>query len=127
MPKKLRKIRPVEFKSLTDQNGRKLEVFTHGGRETPAPRSMPSNIVVLGRHFSVRYHTRIYFTRRAKDRLNGVVLFDNRTIFIDPDNSIHAMRQTLFHEILHIYIKNAKIEGLSHDQEEKLCDMIGWE
>lgn len=128
MPKrKPRKIRLEEFRQLLDhQTQRKLEIFTHGGREVPTPASMPDKIILLGRHFAVRYHTKIYFERKASQRLNGCVMFESRVIFIDPENTLHAMRQTLFHEALHVYMKNAKIENLTHEQEEKLCDMIGW-
>ncbi len=126
MPKP-RKIRAEEFKQLVDlQTQRKIGIFTHAGRETPTPAGMPTKIVILGRHFSVRYHTRIFFNRKASEQLNGCVLFENRVIFIDPENPLHSMRQTLFHEALHVYVKNAGIEGLTSAQEEQLCDMIGW-
>lgn len=125
MPKK--KIPRSRFLKILDHpTGRALQIYTLRGTEVSCPLGMPDHVIVLGRRFEIRYHTKIFFNPKKKDQLNGCVIFDHRVIFIDPQNSIHAMRQTLLHEVLHIYFKNAKVKNLTCDMEEILCDALGW-
>ncbi len=106
-----------------------IGIYTYGGREYPTPNGMPASVVVLGQHFEVRYHTSIFAAQKKKERLRGVVLFNFRLIVIDPRQSIHDLRETLYHEIAHVYLKawqsrSVPLSNLTPSQVEEVCDMF---
>jgi hypothetical protein len=122
----------VRYKALLDPNtGEPIQVFTNGGEKKPAPPGMPSTVVVYGMHYTVSYHSCIYNTKKKKSqRLRGVVIYPNRLIVLDPSQSIHDLRETLYHEVGHIYLKtwqtkSQRLANLSEPQIEDTCDLFG--
>jgi len=108
-------------------NDQPLEVMTRGGKPRKAPKGMPARVKILGQHFQVFYHSQIYTMTRV--RLRGIVIFAQRLIIIDPTQSLHMMRETLFHEMAHVYLykwqsKSTCLNKLSHQQVEELCDLF---
>jgi hypothetical protein len=110
-------------------NNNPIEVWTYGGREYPTPNGMPSKVTIMGQPFEVRYHSHIYAERKTSQRLRGIVLYSFRLIVLDPKQSIHMMRETLYHEMGHIYLKvwqtkATQLDKLSPMQVEEICDMF---
>lgn len=86
---------------------------------------MPESLRLLGKHFAVRYHTHIYMQRKRTERLLGCVLLHHQVILIEPDGrSVHEMRQTLYHEVCHVYLAHSGAK-LEHAAEEIVCDVLG--
>lgn len=113
-------------------NNTEIDVFALNSesKEYETPNGLPSSVKVLGQTFTVRYRTHIYFKPNKKSRLRGVVLYYDRIIVIDPDQSIHNMRQTLYHEMAHVYLriwqeKNTALRKLTAEQVEEVCDLFG--
>lgn len=107
-----------------------LDIFTHGGQVFSTPLSMPSQVRIYGQRYKVFYHSKIYNAPKKSERLRGVVLYGARIIFLDPDQSIHDLKETLYHEVGHVYLKvwQTKSEALTkitHNQMEDFCDLIG--
>lgn len=121
----------VGYTPLVDPyNHQLISVLTYGGQWQPAPGDMPTEVTVYGAKYKIYYHTRIYNAPRKSQRLNGVVLYQNRIIILDPEQPLHQLRETLYHEVGHIYLKvwQTKSEPLykvTHAQMEDLCDMFG--
>jgi len=128
MRKKTRRAVPLRkelFRELTDRGtGHRLGIWTYGGREYPVPAGMPSNLVILGKHYDVRYHTHIYMQRRRSEQLLGCVLLHRQVIWVDASRGLHEMRQTLCHEICHVYVQHSPLK-LPHQVEELVCDVLG--
>ena len=118
------------YVQLTDKlNGIPLSVWTHGGREYACPQGMPSVVKIFGQAFEVRYHSHIYAEPKAAQRLRGIVLYNFRLIYLDPKQTIHMLKETLYHEIGHVYLKvwQTKAEPLaklSPQAVEAICDMF---
>jgi hypothetical protein len=109
------------------QNDQPLELLTRGGQPFKTPRSMPGKVKILGQHFKVAYHSQIYTLEHQ--RLRGIVIFAQRLIVIDPKQSIHQMRETLFHEMAHVYLyawqeKSKVLSKLTNAQVEEVCDLF---
>lgn len=107
-----------------------LELYTYGGHYHSTPEGMPHEIRMYGQQYKIYYHSRIYNTKNKKQRLRGVVFYAHRIIFIDPLQSIHMMKETLYHEVAHVYLNSwktriASISKLSYQQVEDLCDLFG--
>lgn len=106
-----------------------LPVWTLG-KETPTPGDMPTVVTVLGQKYRVRYRTEIYNHPRRSAQLWGVVVFDHRMIILDPRRPIHQLKQVLFHEMCHVYIKemqmkDERLRRLTDAEEEGFCDLFG--
>ncbi len=100
-----------------------IGVFTYGGKEYPTPNGMPATVVIAGARFEVRYHSAIYFEPKSNARLLGVVLHNHRLIILEPRQSIHDLRQTLYHEIAHVHLSNyPRLGKLTATQVEAVCD-----
>lgn len=120
----------VSYTQLRDSYNYMLPVWTHGGQYYPAPTGMPNEVKILGRHFRVLYHSKIYAEKKKASRLLGIVIFNHQVIMLEPGQTIHMLRQSLYHEIGHIYLEAAKLRGgalakLTNLQVEELCDMFG--
>jgi hypothetical protein len=107
-----------------------LEVWTHGGKAYPTPPGMPSEVTIYGVKYQIHYHSRIYAEKKKRARLLGVVMYARRNIFIEPNVPIHLMREALYHEIAHVYVKvvqsrSEALNKLTYQQVEDLCDMFG--
>ncbi len=132
MPKKikLQKRSKAGYVSLRDKtNNTPIDIYTYGGKEYPTPNSMPSSVCIYGQHFEVRYHSHIYNEPKKSQRLRGVVLYNFRLIIIDPRQSLHDMRETVYHEVAHVYLKvwqtkSAALSKLTPAQVEEVCDMF---
>lgn len=110
-------------------NSEPVGVFTYGGKDFPTPNGMPGEVTVLGQKFDVRYHSCIYAARNKTQRLRGVVVYPYRLIVLDPKQSIHLMRETLYHEMAHVYLKawqarSQSLSNLTPLQVEEVCDMF---
>lgn len=108
-------------------NDQPLELLTRGGKACKTPQGMPTKVKILGMHFNVAYHTNIYTLNKI--RLRGIVIFAQRLICIDPKQSLHQMRETLYHEMAHVYLNNWQTKSkclrkLSGMQVEELCDLF---
>jgi len=108
-------------------NEQPLEVLTHGGKPYKTPRGMPSKVKVHGQHFQVFYHSNIYTMNFQ--RLRGIVMYAQRLIIIDPKQTLHMMRETLYHEMAHVYLhtwqmKSKSLRKLTGPQVEDLCDLF---
>lgn len=107
-----------------------IPVWTRGGREISTPMNMPSDVTINGQKFRVRYRTEIYSAPKKTASLDGMVIFPNRLILIDPEHSVHEMRETLYHEMCHIYLnecqkKDIRLIKLNDREIEGICDMFG--
>lgn len=107
-----------------------VPVWTMGGKEVPNPPNMPSEITVLGQKYRVRYRPGIYSAPRVKSQLDGIVIFSHRLIMIDSTLTLHQMRETLYHEVCHVYLKTAqqkdpRLAKLTDYEIEGICDMFG--
>lgn len=123
---KIRNSRPEEFKRLKHHlTGNPIDVYTREGKETVAPPTMPTSVIILGMHFNIRYHSKIYAERKEKTRLWGCVLYWDQTIFLASEAALPQMRKTLYHEVSHVFLEKANIKGLSAAQVEELCDVFG--
>jgi hypothetical protein len=131
MPKK--QVKPVvskkpKFTQLREvTNGQLLQILTRGGRETAIPNGMPSTVKILGMEYQVKYHSKIY--SHDKRMLRGIVIFQQRLIFLDPCQTLHMMRETLYHEMAHVYYstwitRSPHLHKLTGAQIEDLCDMF---
>ncbi len=124
-------MRNKAYTQLKDTSlGHLIPLWTHGGHYYATPESMPNEVSVYGQKFKVYYHSRIYAERKKKARLLGIVIFSHRLIFIEPGQSIHMMRESLYHEIAHVYTKvwqtkSESLAGLSYQQIEDICNMFG--
>jgi hypothetical protein len=129
-PKKPKTKRAIYTPVRDPYNLTLIKVYTHGGQWRPTPTNMPSHMTILGQKFRVYYHTRIFAETVQNSRLLGVVLYPNRMIIIDPDQTMDDMKEVLYHEAGHVYIKawQAKSEPLSkltYHQVEHFCDLMG--
>jgi hypothetical protein len=111
-------------------HGSFLDLYTHGGKAFPTPSGMPSEATIYGMKYQVYYHSRIYAEKKKKTRLLGMVMYSQRIIFLEPTVSIHVMREALYHEIAHVYIKIAQshseaLSKLTYQQVEDTCDVFG--
>jgi hypothetical protein len=129
MPKKQTKTPPIKKPKFTQlrevNNGQLLQLLTRGGRETATPNGMPSTVKILGMEYQVKYHSKIYNSN--KQLLRGIVIFQQRLIFLDPCQTLHMMRETLYHEMAHVYYstwcaRSPHLHKLTGAQIEDLCD-----
>jgi hypothetical protein len=109
--------------------GNTYNLFTINGERWSCPRGMPLSVRVLGQVFQIHYHTKIYEKPVAKTALRGMVFYNERVILIDPEQSIHNMKQTLFHEMTHVYLRDKQrdtcLRDLTREQIEEVCDLLG--
>jgi len=128
---KTRKTRACEFRPLKDSaTGQSLNVYTLYGKETAVPVSMPNTIVLKGKHYQIRYHTKIFASRRVSDRLAGVIVFAHQTIILEPELGLPRMKHTLYHECAHAYFRelqesDSRLNRITNSQEEAICDLLG--
>ncbi len=107
-----------------------LDLFTRGGGPASTPGNLPSHIKVYGQKYKIYYHSRIYNAPKKTQRLRGVVLYGPRIIFLDPEQSLHQLKETLYHEVGHIYLKtwqckSESLNKITYQQMEDFCDLIG--
>jgi hypothetical protein len=121
----------AKYTALADSvTGGDLDVYTKSGVEIAPPFDLPSKVVIQGLHYQVRYHTRIYDKqKKGFRRLHGVVLYSPQVIVLDPEQTIHGLRKTLYHEMAHVYLVHNQIAGsslgkLNPGQVETLCDLF---
>lgn len=94
-------------------------------RDVPAPPGMPESVKILGQAYRILYRTPLIWP--GGQALHGMVSSRDRTILIDPTAPPHLIRQTILHEIAHVYIEHSGFEekiskaGL----EEIICDLFG--
>lgn len=130
MPKKTPKRLKFKFRKLREKlNGFEIDIYTTRGHEYPTPNGMPATVKISGAEYEIRYHSHIYATPHASARLMGMVMYGLRTIFIDPIWSIHEMRESLYHEIAHVYLHNwqqkkGSLAKLTPEQIEEFCDLF---
>lgn len=128
-PKKTPKKR-VAYTPLRDPwNLSLMSVFTHGGQWKPTPAHMPSELKIYGQVYKVFYHTKIYSDPVKTSRLRGIVLYANRVIVIDPEQTFHELRETIYHEAGHVYLKtwqtkSEPLSNITHQQTEDFCDLV---
>jgi len=130
MPKKKKKLtpKPIPFTQLREHvNQQWLPIFSKGGREYATPNGLPGSVKILGMDYKVKYHSKIYTTN--KEMLRGIVMFQHRLIFIEPTQTLQLMRETLYHEMAHVYyatwcVGNPLLRKLTGAQVEDLCDMF---
>ena len=128
MAKKVKRKRP--FVQLHEKlNGWALPVMTLGGKEYTTPNGMPSSVVVKGQKFEIIYHSNIYESDPKHRRLRGIMIPGFRTIVLDARQTIHALRETLYHEMAHVYLNEWRdgksvLAKLTPTQVEELCDLF---
>lgn len=116
------------YKQLYESfNKQPLEIMTKGGRQYECPNGMPVSVIVKGKHVPITYHSRIYSLQGVA--LRGMVMYSQRIIVIDPTMSLHMMRETLYHEMAHMYLhdwqeKSKHLRKLTPAQVEDICDMF---
>jgi hypothetical protein len=121
----------VSYTQLVDPyNHSPIQVYTYGGRWIPTPGDLPSSIRILGLDFRIFYHSRIYAARKKESRLLGLVLYANRVIVLEADQPFDELKETLYHEVSHVYIKltqrsSKNMADLTYAQTEELCDLFG--
>lgn len=119
----------MSFKELRDfDTNTSIHVYTKDGSEKETPKGMPDSLIIYGMHYSIKYHTHIFNSPKKNQRLRGVVIYAHRLILIDPNQSIHDMRETLYHEVSHVYLKakcTQSLSKLTDQQTEDLCDLFG--
>ncbi len=130
MPSKT-KVKPKKlvFTQLRDDREEFIDIWTHRGREFATPKGMPDHVVIHGQHFKIRYHTYIYNKAETKERLNGCVFYGHRLIFLDPQLPLHLLKETLYHEAAHVYLRTIQnisepLSKLNPTQVEHICDMM---
>lgn len=109
------------------RNNQPLEVLTRGGKTFNPPKGMPRKVKIQGKHFDIGYHSQIYTVEKI--RLRGIVMYNHRLIVIDPTQTLTMMRETLYHEMAHVYLndwqdKSKPLRKLSSVQVEELCDLF---
>lgn len=120
------KLKKPKFTQLKEAlNGMPLQILTRGGREFTTPNGMPSKVKILGMEYTVKYHSRIFSAE--KQMLRGIVIFQQRLIYLDPNQTIHMLRETLYHEMAHVYYstwcaRSPHLHKLTGAQIEDLCD-----
>lgn len=125
-----RKVLKAHFRKLSEKlNHYTINVYTLGGKELATPNGMPSSVRILGQKYQVYYHTKIYAEPISRTRLRGIVVYDERIIVLDPMQTIHDLRETLYHEMAHVYLRNNQSRGsslikLSPAQVEEVCDLF---
>lgn len=122
--------RPGYTKLRNPLDPQPIEVYTRGGSWSAPPSDMPTQINILGQHYKIYYHNRIYAAPKVSQRLLGVVVYSHRMIIIDPDQTIHEMRETLYHEVGHVYLKmkqlcSEPLSKITFAQMEAFCDLFG--
>lgn len=119
------------FTQLYDAlNLQMVPVWTLSAQECATPNEMPSHISILGQRYRIKYRRLIYSAPKKSARLHGIVIFSNRLIVIDPDQGIHRMRETLYHETCHVYFKecqakDGRLHKVSDQAIEGFCDLFG--
>lgn len=121
--------KPGFVKLFDPENNMPIPVWTLAGKDCPAPAGMPTKVLIYGQHYRVRYHTQIYHEPKKGQLLNGVVVYNARLIVIDPAQSASELRETLFHEIGHVYLKAAQVKSetlskVTYTQVEDICNMF---
>ena len=107
-----------------------IPVWTLSAESSPAPEGMPSEATIYGQRYRIKYRKQIYSAPKKNSRLCGIVIFSNRLIIIDPDQTIHEMRETLYHEICHVYLKarqerDGRLGKITDAEIEGFCDLFG--
>ena len=107
-----------------------IPVWTLSKEASPTPEGMPESVSILGQKYRVRYRKQIYSAPKKSAALDGIVIFSDRLIILDPDHSIHEMRQTLYHEMCHVYLcecfkKDLRLYKMRDKMIEGVCDMFG--
>jgi hypothetical protein len=105
-------------------------MWTLSNQESACPNGMPTQVTIFGQKFRVRYRKQIYSAPKKTAPVNGMVFFSNRLIVLDAGLTIHDMRETLYHEMCHVYLdaiqkKDGRLVKLSHQQIEGFCDLFG--
>lgn len=108
-------------------NGQALALLTHAGKPWKTPNGMPRSVRVKGKTFRVMYHSKIYGD--IKTRLRGIVFYNHQLIVIDPTQPLPLMKETLYHEMAHVYLhdwqeKSKPLRKLSPVQVEEFCDLF---
>lgn len=107
-----------------------IPVWTKVLQEEATPESMPSSVSVLGKKYRVKYFRDIYSAPKNTTSLAGVIIFSHQLIVIDPSDTLHGMRATLFHEMCHAYLseiqaKDNRLQKITPAQIEGFCDLFG--
>lgn len=97
---------------------RKVTVYdTTLMRVYPAPAGFPTSVRIRGRDYSVVYCAPIV---DADHQYHGLCKHDERTILVDPTEPVHQIRETLLHEIMHVYAHESNMPN--GELLEKICD-----
>lgn len=83
------------------------------------PSGFPRHVTIRGERWTVEYPDRPL--RLGGDRVLGIAHRNERRIEIAPQ-PLHEMRETLLHEIRHVYFWDAPVKGVGPKLEEDLCD-----
>lgn len=104
---------------------RKQEIqATTAVRDLPAPPGFPTSVKIAGQTFAVVYRTPLIWP--GGHSLYGMVSGDDRTILIDPMHPRFRIKETLLHEICHVYLRYSNLEEkISGKLLEELCDCFG--
>ncbi len=120
----------MKFRALQDPNtGIAIKSFwTSAGGFEPAPSELPTEVKIHGQKYRVWYHTDIYSKGSKDARIAGGTSIQWRTILVDPALPRHMVLDTLYHEMMHVYMRlakdNGKLLGLSDELEEQLCAVL---
>jgi hypothetical protein len=101
------------------------------GAEVSTPPGMPSEVSILGQKYRVRYRSEIHHVdKKRKIPVDGIVIFSHRLILIDPTQGVHSMKETLWHEMCHVYFneaqkKDLRLAKVTDAQIEGICDLFG--
>lgn len=85
----------------------------------PAPAGLPSEVKIRGLTFRIAYMSPIYHEGEA---LMGRVDYFERQILIDGTMTAHVMRETLLHEIAHVYMQDS--DAPQGPLLEQICDIF---
>ncbi len=94
-------------------------------RDVPTPPGYPSEVKILGQTYRIIYRTPLVFPDGSG--LQGMVTGRDRTILIDPSLPPHMIRETILHEIAHVYLTHSGFESKYEKAKlvEIFCDMFG--
>lgn len=104
---------------------RDIKTETTSVRDLPTPPGCPDSVRILGQTYRILYRTPLIWPGGTV--LHGMVSSRDRTILVDPTAPAHLVRETILHEIAHVYIDHSGFEGKLAKAKlvEMVCDLFG--
>lgn len=85
-------------------------------------RSFPRKVSVLGREFKIKQKGGLHYMGQA---ILGLCDYENKTIWVDLNQSPESKRQTLVHECGHAFLIIAGMDQrLSESENEMYCQLL---